>query len=186
MAQTQAFQQAVQHLADRDRENLRQGRCVVVQSQNRHQGFILIDADQETLWEVITDYENFPSFLPTVIEARVVEDEGDRKLVEQVDEREVLFTTVTSRIQTENVETPPHQVSFQMTEGDLTRFQGCWQAIAASTESDRPTLLLQTVAAEAGVGPLEMVFDQVLERSLKENLESISRETDRRCRLTPD
>ncbi|MGB3612448.1 MAG: SRPBCC family protein [Elainellaceae cyanobacterium] len=182
MAQTQAFQKAVQTLTDRDRSDLHGGRCVIVESQNRHQGFILIDTDRATVWEVITDYENFPSFLPTVVETRVVADEGDRKLVEQVDERNVLFTTVTSRIQTENVETPPHQITFRMTEGDLNHFQGRWQAIAA-TESERPTLLLQTVEAEAGVGPLEMAFDQILLRSLKANLESISRETSRRYRL---
>ncbi|MGF1535942.1 MAG: SRPBCC family protein [Elainellaceae cyanobacterium] len=183
MVQTSAFQQAIQDLADRQRSDLEQGRCAVIQSGDRRQGYILIDAEGERVWDVITDYESFPAFLPTVVGARIVVDEGDRKVVEQVDERQVLFAKVTSQIQTENVEVPPRQIKFQMTEGDLKQFEGSWQVIAASTESAQPTLLLQTVEAEAGAGPLEMAFDQILKRSLKDNLEAIAQEVYRRREL---
>ncbi|MEO0406200.1 MAG: SRPBCC family protein [Cyanobacteria bacterium P01_A01_bin.135] len=182
MAQTDAFQQATQSLADRDRSDLTRGRCVVIQASGHHQGLILIDAARDAVWQVITDYESFPSFLPTVVDAQVIEDEGDRKLVEQVDERQVLFTKVTSRIQTENVETPPHKVTFELTQGDLNRFRGSWRTVLASTESAQPTLLLQTVDAEAGAGPLEMAFDQLLKRSIRENLQAIAQEVYRRDR----
>lgn len=197
MAQTDTFEQATQPLTHRDRTYLMQGRCIVLQpgrgssgpdTGHYRQGLILIDAPRDNVWEVITDYERFPDFLPTVVDVRVVEDSppseasrGRKVLVEQVDERQVLFTKVTSRIQTENVETPPHKVTFRMTQGDLNRFQGSWRTILASTESQQPTLLLQMVAAEAGAGPLEVAFDQILKRSIKENLESIAQEVYRRA-----
>ncbi|MGF1512350.1 MAG: SRPBCC family protein [Elainellaceae cyanobacterium] len=189
MAETPAFQQATQDLADRQRSDLTQGRCVVVQTEDAHRGYVLIDTAPDMVWDVITDYENFPAFLPTVVETRVVADEGDtpgeslrerKVVVEQVDERQVLFTSVTSRIQTENVELPPDRVRFRLTEGDLNQFRGVWRVIAASTESGRPTLLMQEVTAEAGAGPLEMAFERILRSSLEKNLEAIAQEVYRR------
>ncbi len=184
MAQTPTFQQATQNLADRQRDDLTQGRCVVVQSGDAHRGYRLIDTAPDIVWAVITDYENFPAFLPTVVETRVVTDEGDRKVVEQVDERKVLFAKVTSRIQTENLELPSRQVKFKLTEGDLNQFEGSWRVIEASTESDQPTLLTQEIIAEAGAGPLEVAFEQILKRSLEKNLEAIAQEVYRRCRAS--
>lgn len=175
-------------LSASEQDRLCRKQPVMTGQRGKYVGWILADADLKTTWEVLTDYSRFSQFLPTVASSRVLEADENRKVVEQVDRRRVLFMDLTSTVQTENVEQAPDRIDFRLINGDLKTLQGRWELFAADVESlnvttlvDSPQVLItQTVQAEADAGFLEGMFYQVFEASLKENLIALQKESERR------
>jgi ribosome-associated toxin RatA of RatAB toxin-antitoxin module len=165
-------------LSEHEQSILQQGEPVVTVSGSQFIGQIIATASLDQVWTVLTDYENFSDFLPTVVSSRVLESEGDRHIVEQIDSRKVLLAEVQSRVCTENIETTHQRIEFHLVEGDLDQMDGYWQMspIANRSESESsPSQLLitQAVTAEAGTGPFEGIFHAIFEESLKGNLRAI-------------
>ncbi|MGB3202261.1 MAG: SRPBCC family protein, partial [Nodosilinea sp.] len=108
-------------------------------------------------WAVLTDYSSFDTFLPTVVKSRVVKVDGDRTIVEQVDRRRILLTTMESKVLTENLELEGQQISFRLLEGNLEYMYGHWRIDAAppALGPNSLCLLSQQVKAEADVGPFK-------------------------------
>jgi ribosome-associated toxin RatA of RatAB toxin-antitoxin module len=175
-------------LAPADREALSAGNPVVTGQDGSYVGWIVISASREVVWSVLTDYENFERFLPTVASSSIVEADASRKVVEQVDSRRVLMMDVESMVKTENIEQSPDRIYFQLLDGDLKTLKGYWKLHpiapedAASAERHPQVLLTQTVEAEANAGLLEGMFHQVFASSLKDNLAAIQQEAERRMR----
>ena len=138
--------------------------------------------DQTTAWQVLTDYGNFHRFLPTVAESRVVGVEGDRTIVEQLDRRRILLSTVESRIRTENLELNQQQISFQLLEGNLEYMYGHWRLDLAPPQYRSLLLVSQQVqaAAERDLGPFKGMFYRLFEASLVETIQAVRSEMERR------
>lgn len=136
-------------------------------------------------WEVLTDYNNFYQFLPTVVKSRVVEVDGDRTVVEQIDRRRILLSTMESKVLTENLELDGQQISFRLLEGNLEYMYGHWRidtaTLSAGTEPVR--LLSQQVRAEADVGPFKSMFYNLFEAGLIDTVKALRGEMERRATL---
>lgn len=134
-------------------------------------------------WEVLTDYNNFYRFLPTVVTSRVVEVDGDRTVVEQIDRRRILLSTMESKVLTENLELDGQQISFRLLEGNLEYMYGHWRidtaTLAPDTEPVR--LLSQQVRAEADVGPFKSMFYNLFEAGLIDTIKALRGEMERRA-----
>lgn len=141
---------------------------------------------QAIAWEVLTDYGSFYRFLPTVVKSRVVESDGDRTVVEQVDRRRILLTTMESKVLTENLELDGQQISFRLIEGNLEYMYGHWRidTVPPSKGSDLVCLLSQQVRAEADVGPFKSMFYNLFEASLVDTIKALRTEMERRATLS--
>ncbi|MBP0000895.1 MAG: SRPBCC family protein [Cyanobacteria bacterium SID2] len=139
---------------------------------------LVIDASPEEVWSVIADYGNFSEFLPNIVSSAVVEIEGNRRVVEQISERRVLFLNVRSRIRTENIETQNQRIDFRLVEGDLDRLEGAW--ILEPLADSNHLLLTQTIEVEPSEGTPEGFFYDIFERSIVDTLEAIRDEVLRR------
>jgi ribosome-associated toxin RatA of RatAB toxin-antitoxin module len=141
--------------------------------------------DAVTAWSVLTDYGNFHRFLPTVIESRIVKAEGNRTIVEQLDRRKVLLSTMESVVRTENLELDNQQISFRLLAGNLKYMYGHWRIDEAPRRlSTKDTLLIsQQVKAEADVGPFKGMFYNLFETGLIETINAIRGEMERRAQL---
>lgn len=162
---------------------LRRGDALVLPTGRRFVTRIVVAASIETVWETLTDYANFETFLPTVVSSQVVESEGDRHLVEQIDSRTILLAPVRTRVCTENIEIPKKRINFRLVEGDMKTFDGHWQIYAVGT-SDQPgiehTLLLQSAEVDAGSVFFEGIVRGLVIDSLKANVTAIRDEAERR------
>ena len=140
-------------------------------------------ADGATAWAVMTDYGNFAQFLPTVAKSRVIEVDGPRKVVEQVDRRRILLSTVESVIRTENLEIGQQQISFRLLRGNLQHMHGHWRLDAVVPPvSPKPLMLLsQLVHAEADLGPFKPMFYSLFETSLVDTIQALRQEIERRA-----
>jgi ribosome-associated toxin RatA of RatAB toxin-antitoxin module len=169
-------------LSSHERKALHRKQPVITGRAGDYVGWILTNADLETAWDVLTDYEHFDQFLPSVASSHVLESTENRKVVEQVDRRRVLLMDITSKVQTENIEQAPNQIQFRLMKGDLNTLEGSWTARVTDGDQAHPqTLITQAVKANASAGFLEGMFHQVFEASLKENLQAIQQEIERRA-----
>lgn len=139
-------------------------------------------ADADTAWAVLTDYGNFERFLPTVAKSRIVEVDGQRTIVEQVDRRRILLSTVESLIRTENLEIDRQQISFRLLQGNLQHMYGHWRLDETPAQyGPEPALLVsQQVHAEADVGPFKAMFYNLFESSLVDTIQALRREMEQR------
>lgn len=193
IASVQSFEDISAGLSPSEQQSLQSGKPVVHVVGDRYAGKILTTAPVDAVWSVLTDYENFSSFLPAVESSQVVEAEGDRKVVEQIASLNMVLASMESRVLTENVEAAQKQIDFRLLDGDLEKMRGHWRVCpivmareSASDASDtvsnidpgdtHHTLICQTAEAEAGAGLLEGVFARVFTNSMKNNLTAIAQE----------
>ncbi len=165
-----------------DWATLASGRVLLKGGMGEYAVMVATSVDGATAWEVLTDYGNFHRFLPTVAESRVVQVEGDRTIVEQLDRRRILLSTVESRIRTENLELNQQQISFQLLEGNLAYMYGHWRLDLAPPQY-RPLLLVSQqvqAAAERDLGPFKGMFYRLFEASLVETIQAVRSEMERR------
>lgn len=172
-------------LSPTEQESLRSGEAVVNVVGDRYVSYVVSHADIDQVWSVLTDYDNFSEFLPSVESSRVLESEGDRAVVEQIAELKVLFADMESRICTENIKTPKERIDFRLIEGDLKTMEGHWQLMpvqeAEDKQSDQPlSVIKQVVRAEVGNPLLEGAFEAVYTKNMRRNLKAIAREAYKR------
>ncbi|MGF1566611.1 MAG: SRPBCC family protein [Nodosilinea sp.] len=169
-------------LTESDWATLTSRKVLVKGGKGQYGLMVMTSVDAATAWAVLTDYGNFYRFVPTMAESRVLEKDGDRTIVEQLDRRRVLLTHMESRVRTENLEIDRQQISFRMLEGNLDYMYGHWRIDASPRHpSDTPQLLVsQQVRAEADLGPFKGMFYNLFEESLKETILAIRGEMERR------
>jgi len=182
-AKAELFNGPLDRLPVAERVTLRSGKVVVTGDQGRYVAKVLVKASPDVVWSVLTDYTNLSKFLPNVVSSRVIESQGNRKVVEQVDVRQVLLVSKRSRFRTENIETAKKRIDFRLLEGDVKTLQGHWQIDPVAVYPGAPAtqvLLTQEITAEPGAGIPKGLFYNLFRNGLNESLTAISQEIGRR------
>jgi ribosome-associated toxin RatA of RatAB toxin-antitoxin module len=182
LAQTALTPDSMKRSPIAEQTGLAKGKVTVNGQDGRYISKVVVSAPLSVVWEVLTDYGDFPQFLPNVISSRVLEVKGNQKIVEQVDSRRVLIITVKSRIRTLMTETRPQRIDFRMVEGDLQQFQGYWQIepIALAGSLSPQVLITQTIEAQPKSSVPKGIFYRVFKSSLEKHLNALRIEAERR------
>jgi len=143
----------------------------------QYTGEILVNTSADTAWKVLTDYENFPRFMPTVIDSQLLTTRGNQKVFELVYQIRAIVVDKRIRVRIANVETYPQQIAFKLVEGDLRSLQGTWTIQPVSSKQVR---IQHQVAVDPGSTPSRAVFYNIYESSLKNTLEAIKKEAESR------
>lgn len=99
----------------------------VAQRQRRITSQIAIAQPKDTVWQVLTDYESLPEFVPNLEKSQRLEHpEGDKVRLEQVGKQRLLKMNFSARVVLDLVEMPPERIDFEMIEGDFKGFSGYW------------------------------------------------------------
>ncbi|MEP0818095.1 MULTISPECIES: SRPBCC family protein [Trichocoleus] len=182
-ARAELFNSPLERLPVAERVALRSGKVVVTGDRGRYVAKVLVKASPDVVWSVLTDYTNLSKFLPNVVSSRLIEAQGNRKVVEQVDVRQVFLVSRRSRFRTENIETAKKRIDFRLLEGDMKTLQGYWQIDPVATYPGAPVtqvLLTQDITAEPGTGTPKGLFYNLFRNGLNESLTAISQEIGRR------
>ncbi|PSN11341.1 hypothetical protein C7293_24685 [filamentous cyanobacterium CCT1] len=184
--QVQPAEAYLAKLTEADWATLAKRDVVVKGGQGQYGLMIATTVSHAAAWAVLTDYSSFETFLPTVVKSRVVETEGDRTIVEQIDRRRIMLHTMESKVLTENLELDGQQISFRLLEGNLEYMYGHWRIDAAppSLGHDLRCLLSQQVRAEADVGPFKGLFYNLFEAGLIDTMKALRAEMERRATLS--
>jgi ribosome-associated toxin RatA of RatAB toxin-antitoxin module len=84
----------------------------------------LIAAPPALIWQVLTDYERLPSFIPGIEKSVVRERQGSRLVLEQTGEARFLVFSFPIEVRSEVIESPPDWVSSRAVAGNLRRMNG--------------------------------------------------------------
>lgn len=180
-ASAKLFDSPVDRLPALERDALRQGRVIINGEKGKYTARILVEGSIDTAWEVLTDYENFQQFLPNIASTELIENNGDRKVFEQVNNIRVLVFNKRSRVRLAITETYPQQIAFTLVEGDLKSLEGFWQLEPVSpypsAQPDR-VLITQQVTVESDSGG--SIFYNIFEDTLEKTLAAIEQEVQQR------
>ena len=83
----------------------------------------IFNCTPEQFFDLLVDYESYPSFLSEVKECKIVEDQGDCKVVDYK-----ISVIKTLSYTNEHRENRPHEISWKFIKGDLFKnMRGHWQ-----------------------------------------------------------
>ena len=181
MSLATSLEQLTPSLNPLEQQDLQQGRVILVGADGAYAVISLVKASLNIVWQVLTAYEQFPDFLPSVVTSRVLEKRGNRVLVERNDRRKIGWLPIKVKIVTENTETFHDRIDYRMVKGTLDEMQGSWQVAVVKSPDDHPsTFLMQVITAKANMGPLQPYFYEVFEKGLIETMTDLRSEMERR------
>ena len=167
-------------LSAQEQTDLYRGKVILKGEKGDYLGQVMATGNKDQAWSVLTDYDNFADFLPNVASSKLVIDEGDRKIFEQVNVVDLWLFTEEFTVQIEAQETKLQQVQFQQFKGDLKSLNGTWQI-----EEINPNQILVThrVKVEPGSNTEKPFFYGVYESSLEDTLMAIAQEITKRSQI---
>ena len=120
-------------------------------------GSIYIHSMPETIWTVITDYNNLANTMPRVKESRVVQENGNVKIVDQTSKTGVLFLKI--------------KFSTRMTITET--FNGKW--VLTPHKEENGTFLSWSARVKPDFSAPGFIIDAVQKRDLRQLLETIKK-----------
>jgi ribosome-associated toxin RatA of RatAB toxin-antitoxin module len=181
MSLTTPLDELIQSLDPLEQQDLEQGEVVLLGQEGSYAALSLVKAPLDIVWNVLTAYEQFPEFLPSVVSSRVLEKRENRLLVERKDRRKIGLMPIKVKIVTENIETYQERIDYRMVEGTMEELYGDWRVTPVDAhEGQARTLLVQNIKVKGRMGPLLPYFYEVFEKGLTETLADLSKEMERR------
>ena len=177
------FNSAIDRLPAATRASLRSGNAVVSGDQGRYVARVLVSASRETAWKVLTDYGNFAKFLPNLVSSKILESQGNQKVVEQIDSRQIFLFTITSRVKLAITESDRQKVEFRQVDGDLQSISGYWQIESIAPyagATPNQVLITQVVDAQPKSGTPRDTFYDLFKGSLTQTMIAVRREVTQR------
>jgi ribosome-associated toxin RatA of RatAB toxin-antitoxin module len=185
------FDSALDRLPVNERVALREGEATVsVSEEGVYTVRILVTAvSAAQAWEVLTDYEGSVSYAPNLVSSTIIEADGDRTIVEQISERQILFFTFRSRVRTENIASNQRRIDFRAIEGDFPVLDGYWQLepIAPFSGADPTAVLIeQQVTAVPPSGVPTDIFRDAFQTALVDLMQALKGEIEGRAETAAD
>jgi ribosome-associated toxin RatA of RatAB toxin-antitoxin module len=177
------FDGPVDKLPVAQRVALREGKVILTGEQGQYVCRILVDANLDSAWQVLTDYENFEEFLPGVSESELIQSDGDRKIVQQINQVKTLIFTTQARVRLAINETYPQQIAFSFVDGDLDSLEGTWLLEPVSPHPSAPpdrVLITHRVNVEPNMMSGKSFFYNIYESTLEKTLSAIAIEAEAR------
>jgi ribosome-associated toxin RatA of RatAB toxin-antitoxin module len=180
------FNSPVDQLPASQRVSLKNGNSLVIGEKGKYTAMVLVTASPNTAWDVLTDYVNLSKFIPNMISSQVISVNGNQKIVEQIDKRQVFITTIKSRVRLAITETAKSRIDFQTIDGDSQGMQsmvGYWkiEPIAPySGAKSNQVLITQVVEVKPKSGTPKGIFYDVFKSSLEQTMKATRKEVTRR------
>lgn len=135
-----------------------------------------LQADPDTVWATLTDYNKLATFIPDMISSRVISPPGAPKRVEQVADAGLFAFIMPDHLVLLMEETPNRIIRFRSVSGKVLTMSGEWQIVG-----DRAPVTLLYRSRILPIAPLPpLVSDYFVEDEVKKRFEAVGREAERR------
>ncbi|MDJ0593251.1 MAG: SRPBCC family protein, partial [Pleurocapsa sp. MO_226.B13] len=151
-------------LSQPEKSALKQGKVILKGQKGDYLGQVIATGNLDNAWEVLTDYNNFAKFLPNIASSKIISQQGDRIIFEQVNVVDLWLFKQEFEVQIEAIKNKPTQVDFQIVDGDLKKLIGRWQI---EETSPGKILVSHAVEVEPGSDTEKAFFYGVYESSLE-------------------
>lgn len=167
--------QTAAKLTSQEQNTLRQGRVLFSGKDGNYTARVMANGSVDEAWAVLTDYNNFANFLPSVESSQLLESNGDQKKFEQVNVIRIFPITHRERVVISTSETYPSKISFTMVDGDLDGLQGAWYVTGAGNQ----VMITHQVNVVPG-GSNRRLFFNIYEDNLRKTMAALKQEIERR------
>jgi len=127
---------------------------------------IYIPRPAEQVWQVLTNYEALPDFVPNLGKSDRLEHPQGGIRLEQVGTQQLLRFNFSARVVLDIEEVFLQEIRFNMVEGDFNSYSGCWR-LEPQMEGDRSGINLSYTVLVWPKRTMPVVF---LERRLQHDL----------------
>ncbi len=85
---------------------------------------LLVNSSPEKAWKIITNYTNVNNFMPDVVSSKIVENNGNQKILDQV-YQSTYTLGIKAKVRVQVKESYPKEININLIRGDfLNKFQG--------------------------------------------------------------
>lgn len=134
-------------------------------------GSIYIHSIPETIWAIITDYDNLANTMPRLKKSRIIQDNGNIKIIEQTSKTGALFIKIKFSTRMKITETFPNTLSFHLISGDFETFNGSW-VLTPHTEG---TFVNWSARVKPDFSAPGFIIKAVQKRDLRKLLETVKK-----------
>lgn len=124
------------------------------------------------VWNVLTDYDHLPDYLPKMQVSRVVQRIENNIIVEQVTKTQFLFFSKKIEVKLNIVEKPYEEIAFDRTGGNLELFSGQW--ILKPIQNGRATRLTYLLTFKPAFYTPKWIVRRTLDREVREQIQLIA------------
>lgn len=161
-------------LTSQEQAALRQGRVLLSGDEGNYTARVMARGSIDTAWAVLTDYNNFSSFLPGVESSQLIDSNGNQRTFEQVNVIRIFPITHREHIVISAAETYPSNITFSQLDGDLKKLQGSWYVTGAG---DRVMITHQVIVEPASN---RGIFFGIYKDNLQRTMAALQQEIERR------
>jgi len=135
----------------------------------------------DSIWTVLTDYNNLSQFIPNLLHSRQLWRRGSVVGLEQEGAQQFIGLQFRAKVELELTEhLEERRLSFVMRKGDFRRFEGLWQL---QVDRTGVTSLLYELTVQGCIGMPIGLIEQRLRDDLAANLLAVESEARRRAAL---
>ncbi len=136
---------------------------------------IQIPYSLEEVWQVLTDYESFPEFMPSLIQSRRLDRPNGGLRIEQVRTKNFMGMNFSARSVFDIEEKFPHEIHYQLIEGDMKAFSGHWRLEPSSLFESKAgiDLIFDFFLSPKRIFPIALV-EHMLSQNIPANMLAIS------------
>lgn len=165
------------NLSSQEQSDLQQGKVILKGQKGKYFAQVKTTGNLDAAWSVLTDYNNFADFLPNITTSKIISENGDRLIFEQVNVVDLWLFQQEFVVQIEAIKTKPTKVDFKIVDGEFKKLFGRWQI---AEQSPGKILVTHTVEVEPGSDVEKPFFYGVYESSLEEILKAMAIEISKR------
>lgn len=135
-----------------------------------------LNADAQTVWQTLTDYNRLAAFIPDMVSSRVVSPPGAPKRVEQIADAGLFAFVMPDHVVLLMEETPMSHIRFRSVAGKVAAMNGEWRIVG-----DKAPVTLTYRAHIVPLTPVPpLVSSYFVEDEVKSRFEAVGREAERR------
>lgn len=137
-----------------------------------------VQADAQTLWGTLTDYNKLATFIPDLVSSRIISAPGAPKKVEQVADAGLFAFVMPDHVVLLMEESPNQLIRFRSVSGKVLSMNGEWRILG---DAAPVTLIYRShVIPIAPLPPL--VSNYFVEDEVKKRFEAVGQEAERRMK----
>lgn len=138
-----------------------------------------LNADAQTVWHTLTDYNRLAAFIPDMVSSRLVSPPGAPKRVEQIADAGMFAFVMPDHVVLLMEETPQSHIRFRSVAGKVAAMNGEWRI-----QGDRSPVTLIYRAHIVPLTPVPpLVSSYFVEDEVKARFEAVGREAERRMKI---
>ncbi len=131
------------------------------------------NATPERVWQVLTDYERQPAYVPNLLRARILSRNGAEVLLEQDGRGGFFVFHHTIHLQVRITEKPPSSIEVALVSGDMKRYSARWSMTPTEQAGISGTRLDYTGAIEPDFFVPPLVGNAIVQTDIRKMLEAV-------------